>query len=96
MSRAEREPLAERPGLYPVHEVTVSPFTAGLSKPGMRERADPRLVAGSLLEERNFAMITVTGPRRDRRMTIEWLDAKGAKRFEWSARAAELAAPRNA
>ena len=86
----------ERPSLYPVHEFTVSPFTAGLSKPDAAERANPLLVPGSMLTERNFAMITVSGPRRDRRLALELFDTKGAKRYEWSTSAAQLAAPKTA
>jgi len=86
----------ERPDLYTLHEFTISPFTAGLSKPDERERTNPLLVPGSLVTERNFAMITVTGPRGNRRLALELFDAKGAKLYEWSVGAHDLMAPKKA
>ena len=83
----------ERPGLYPIHELTTSPLTSGVvANPGDAERGNPKLVAGSMLNERNFALVTVSGPRRERRIALELRDARGAQRFTWTASAAELAA----
>ncbi len=81
----------ERPGLYPLYELTTSPLTAmPVREPGPVERENPDLVAGSLLTERNFALLTVSGPRAERRLKIELMDAKGAKRWEWQIGAHEL------
>jgi hypothetical protein len=40
---------------------------------------------------RNFAMITVSGPRTQRALTLEIRDTNGEKKWEWRTTAAELA-----
>ena len=55
--------LQRQGGLYPVNEFTISPFTS--SPPtNLREaeRTNPDLVPGTLYNDRNFALITVSGP----------------------------------
>ncbi len=80
-----------RGGLYALNEFTVSPLTSGASSSlNDAERNNPDLVAGTLLNERNFALITVTGPRTQRALTLEIRDTKGVKRWEWTTTAAEL------
>jgi len=83
----------QRPGLYPLSDITVSPLTSGPSA-GLNdaERGNPDLVPGSIYDDRNFALITVTGPRSRRALSIEIRDTKGEKRWEWQTTAAELAA----
>jgi alkaline phosphatase D len=84
----------ERPGLYPLHELTASPLTAGAYRePPEAERKNPEMVPGSMVNERNFAMLTVSGPRLARELAIELRDAKGAKRFEWRTTAQDLGHP---
>jgi len=81
-----------RPGLYPLYEITTSPLTAGpVTDPGDAERNNPDVVPGTMYHDRNFAMITVSGPRTQRALTLEIRDTKGEKRWEWRATAAELA-----
>ena len=82
----------QRPGLYPLNEITTSPLTSGRSSSlNDAERNNPDLVPGSLLDERNFALITVTGPREQRALSLEIRDTRGNKKWEWTATAAELA-----
>jgi alkaline phosphatase D len=82
----------QRPGLYPLHEITTSPLTAGVVKEiAEAERSHPDVVPGTMYHDRNFAMITVTGPRTQRALTLEIRDTKGEKRWEWKTTAAELA-----
>jgi alkaline phosphatase D len=82
----------ERPGLYPIHEITTSPLTAGpVTNPGDAERNNPDVVPGTMYHDRNFALITVSGPRKERALTLEIRDTKGEKRWEWRTTAAELA-----
>lgn len=81
----------ERPGLYPLHELTTSPLTSSpVRDPGDAERQNPDLVPGTLLGERNFAMLTVSGPRTQRSLKIELMDGQGRKRWDWQVSAAEL------
>jgi len=81
----------QRTGLYPLNEITTSPLTSGLSRIGDHERTNPESVPGSILSERNFALITVTGPRTQRALTLELRDGRGEKKWEWTTTAAELA-----
>jgi alkaline phosphatase D len=81
----------ERQGLYPLHEITTSPLTAGPIVADERERGNPDVVPGTIYNDRNFAMITVTGPRTQRELAIELRDTRGDKRWEWKTTAAQLA-----
>ena len=82
----------ERPGLYPIHEITTSPLTSGIvTSMTDAERNDPEIVPGTVLHERNFAMITVTGPRTQRALALEIHGTQGEKKWEWKTTAAELA-----
>ncbi len=82
----------ERPGLFPIHEITTSPLTAGVvTDPGAAERNNPELVPGTMYHGRNFAMITVSGPRTQRALAVEIRDTNGEKKWEWRTTAAELA-----
>jgi alkaline phosphatase D len=81
----------QRPGLYPLHEITTSPLTAGVAKSTDLERNNPDVVPGTLFEERNFATLTVSGPRTRRELTLELRDTRGDKRWEWKTTAAQLA-----
>jgi alkaline phosphatase D len=86
MLRIERGPL------YPLHELTTSPLTAGpIRDPGEAERNNPEMVPGTMYNDRNFALITVTGPRTRRAMAVELRDTAGNKVWEWQATAAQLA-----
>jgi alkaline phosphatase D len=79
-------------GLYPLTEITTSPLTSGRSSSlNDAERNNPDLVPGTILDERNFALVTVTGPRNERALQVEIRDTRGEKRWEWKTTAAELA-----
>lgn len=71
----------ERPGSYPLYDITVSPLTAGLSTGWQREQNAHR-VAGTLVTERNFGMLEAHGPRDDRVLTITIRDTLG--RLKWT------------
>jgi len=83
----------ERPNLYPIHEITTSPLTSGIiSRIEDAERNSKNVVPGTMLFERNFAMLTVSGPRARRELLVEIRNTKGEKKWEWKTTAAELAA----
>jgi alkaline phosphatase D len=69
----------ERPGTYPLYEFTSSPLT---SRPPRRiDRADgenPDVVPETLVAQRQFGIIRVTGPGEDRRIAFEARDSDGA------------------
>lgn len=82
----------ERAGLYPLYELTTSPLTAGPTRdPGDAERNNPDMVPGTMYNDRNFALITVSGPRTKRALAIELRDTAGNKVWDWQTTAAQLA-----
>jgi alkaline phosphatase D len=81
----------ERPGAYPLYEFTSSPLTAGpFSNPSAEERENPELVPGTLVNQRNFGMLRVSGPRAERALTLEAYDAGGKLLWQRRIAAAEL------
>ena len=78
----------DRPGTYPLYDLTVSPFTAGPAEPDPKEGA--LRVPGTLVVERNFALLTVSGPRADRSLRIRVFASDGAPRWEQTLRANDL------
>lgn len=65
----------ERPGTYPLHDLTLSPLTAGPSanvamNNGLR-------VPGCLVQGRNFGLLRFSGPADDRVLSIEIRDSHG-------------------
>lgn len=68
----------ERAGTYPLYEFTSSPLTSRpYANPDAAERRNPDLVPGTLLGQRQFGMIRVTGPGNDRRIALESYDTVG-------------------
>ncbi len=63
-----------------VHDMTCSPLTSG-AHTNVQENNQLR-VEGTLVEERNFAMLTFSGPRDSRKLQIEVFDADGKLLWE--------------
>jgi alkaline phosphatase D len=81
----------DRPGTYPLYEHTSSPLTAGaFANPPAEERDNPDLVAGTLVTQRNFGMVRVAGPRKERVLTLETYAADGKLLWQRKLSAAEL------
>ncbi len=78
-----------RRGHYPLYDLTVSPLTAG---PNTRSRNEGnRLrVEGTNIHERNFATITVSGPRKDRVLKITVFNTAGKELWSREIRAQDL------
>ncbi len=66
----------EREGTYPLYDLTVSPMTAGKSD-AFKLDYNETLVEGTLVAERNFSKIEVSGPAKDRVMKITLFSVKG-------------------
>ena len=79
----------ERPGAYPLYDLTVSPLTAGVSFAGATE-ANTLRVDDTLVAERNFALLDFDGPAEDRRLTITVIDKDGNERWTREIYASEL------
>ena len=74
-----------------VYELTSSPISAGEVKFGQNERAhDPHRVEDTAVDDQNFSLLSVHGPRDDRQLTISCTDKQGVKRWEHTIKAAEL------
>lgn len=80
----------ERSAGYSLYDVTSSPFTSGISKVGGKELNNPYRVANTLVEEQNYTRIRITGPKDDRKLTVEFIGIKGQKLADWSVSEIEL------
>ena len=80
----------DRKGLYPLYDVTNSPYTSGIGRVRGAEVNNPARISGTLVEAQNFTKVTVSGTRNERIMTIEFLGVKGAKLGEWKVTEKEL------
>jgi alkaline phosphatase D len=66
----------EREGTYPLYDLTVSPMTAGKSD-AVKQDYNETLVEGTLVTERAFSKIEVSGPLKDRVLKMSILNVKG-------------------
>ncbi len=80
----------ERQGLYSLYDITTSPFTAGVSKVRGAELTNPARVTGTLVEEQNFAKLSISGKKNERILMVEFMGIKGNKLGEWSVGEKEL------
>jgi alkaline phosphatase D len=78
-------------GLYPLHDVTSSPLTAGTGS-ARGEEDNPLRVEGTLVTERNFGTLSFSGDRRDRTMTVRLHSASGEPFWTLSVHEDELKA----
>lgn len=82
----------ERPGTYPLYDVTISPLTSGTHEFGDAEKNNPYRVLG-IPGKQNYGRITLSGPLGSRKMTVEFIGIKGQKLGEWSVLQSELKTP---
>lgn len=80
----------ERNDTYPLYDLTVSPLTSGPAKPLPEELEQPSYVKGTLVTDHNFGMLSVSGPLKDRVLSIKIYDQKGSERWTREIRANEL------
>lgn len=87
----------ERPGTYPLYEFTSSPLTSrAWEEPEAGERSNPDAVPGTLVGQRQFGMIRVTGPGNDRKLALESYDSSGKLLWRREIRARDLKSPKSA
>ncbi len=72
---------------YPFYELTVSPLT---SRYASRPEKNPRRMKGTLVRQRNFAILRFSGPRQNRQMTITVYDVRGMPLWQHTISASEL------
>ncbi|GAB3888996.1 alkaline phosphatase D family protein [Spirosoma agri] len=75
---------------YPLYDLTISPLTSSVAQPRADELKQPTYVDGTLVAERNFGILSVTGPLTDRVLNIKVYNQKGAERWSRDIRASEL------
>lgn len=83
----------ERPGTYPLYDITVSPLSSSTHAFGSAEQNNHNRILG-IAEKQNYGRISFKGPRGNRTMKIEFLGIKGEKINEWSINEKELKTPR--
>ncbi|MEO8345120.1 MAG: alkaline phosphatase D family protein [Betaproteobacteria bacterium] len=87
----------DRPGTYPLYEFTSSPLTSRpWGNPEAGERYNPDLVPGTLVGQRQFGMIRVTGPGGNRSIALESYDTAGKLLWRKEIRANDLKSPKAA
>ncbi len=79
----------QRPGLYPLFDITCSPLTSGTHKFGGAEKENPFRVYG-LDQVQNFGKVTVSGKAKERKLEIEFIGVKGERYGSWSISENEL------
>jgi alkaline phosphatase D len=82
----------DRPGTYPLFDITVSPLTSGTHSFGGPEKNNPYRVLG-IDEKQNYARFSFSGKKNERKLTVEFLGIKGEKLGEWSVGEKELKTP---
>lgn len=80
-------------GLYPLYELTCSPLTSRAHSPQGKELNNPLRVKGTLVTQRNYCSIDVTGPTDERRLVLRSHDSDGRILWERVLRASELRRP---
>lgn len=80
----------QRASSYPLYDITVSPYTSGVSKVSGDELNNPYREPNTLVEAQNFGKISFTGKKGERTMKVEFLGTKGEKLGEWSVGESQL------
>lgn len=81
----------DRHHAYPIFEWTVSPLTAGTYPPYLDSGTN--IVEGSVVVDRNFGIVEITGPKDDRIARLRVIDYRGDERWRFELRATELCQP---
>lgn len=79
----------EREGTYPLYDLTVSPMTAGKAD-AVKQDFNETLVPGTLVQERAFSKIEVSGPLKDRTLTMTLFNVKGEVIWSKALKSTEL------
>lgn len=82
----------DRPGTYPLYDITVSPLTSGTHSFGGPEKNNPYRVLG-IDEKQNYARFSFSGKRTERKLTVEYFGIKGDKLGQWSISEKDLKTP---
>lgn len=83
----------DRPGTYPLFDVTVSPLTSNGYPFAGKEKNNPYRVTGIDLKQ-NYGKFSFSGERNARKLTVEFFGLKGEKLTEWSVLEKDIKTPR--
>ncbi|MBI1344282.1 MAG: alkaline phosphatase family protein [Terrimonas sp.] len=73
----------DRPGNYPLYDITISPLTSGTHHFSGAEKNNPYRVFG-LDEKQNYGRISVSGKTGERVLEVNFLGIKGEELGRWS------------
>ncbi len=82
--------VMDRPVSYPLYDLTCSSLTAGSHSPKKSE--NNHKVEGTVVGERNFSILSVSGKRKERELAIRVFDVKGEMLWEKKIKANDLRA----
>jgi alkaline phosphatase D len=83
----------ETPNMPPIYDITVSPLTSGTFNP--EKETNTTRVPNTLIVEHNFALIEVTGKRKERVMTIKIINKDGKELWKQDIKETDLQYKRN-
>ncbi len=84
----------DRPGTYPLYELTCSPLTSGVGSNLDAERANKQIVPGTFVADYNFCTLDFSGPRTARKIIMRSLSNTGTKFWEHEINLTDLRTPR--
>lgn len=73
-----------------VYDITSSPLTASPFREAPQRDGNPLRMEGTLTPERNFLLLSVSGPEKDRQLTVSAFNSRGEKLWERTISAREL------
>lgn len=62
--------MIDEEGGVPIYDITSSPLTSGVASSAFQDEQNPNRVDGTAVFQRNYGLLTVSGPRSDRRLTL--------------------------
>jgi len=74
----------KRENNYPLFDITVSPYTSGVSKVSGNELINPNRELNTLVEAQNFGKISFSGNKGERKMNVSFIGIKGEDLANWS------------
>lgn len=79
------------PGLYPLYELTASPFSSGVSKSRLPFiQSDPNRIDGTVVADQNYCRIDIQGTPDERTLIIRCFDKTNTLRWTHSLTASQL------
>ncbi len=82
--------LKESEKLYPIYDLTVSPLTSGAGRGGAEKEANTLRVPSTMVQQRNFSTLEITGELKNRKLIISIFDTTGKQLWQKEILATEL------